>query len=247
MGISVSITGATVTINDGSSASSTGSGSDGAVISALGPLMPGFGSATGSSPTGSSLSDVTQSYNKMMTDLSANGTPKTTLEADANDFESTLKNANLQNSSLMDATQNMVASLNDGTFSQQGSQGALEGAAHQGDLQGAITPQIDGNAGMQWQDAGAFDGNSAFHTQSGDHGSLGANENILASEIADGAGQSQIANNANALEKEATNAGDTGLAQAAQNVINSLGDGTYNAKASETALNNALASAPNAG
>jgi hypothetical protein len=58
---------------------------------------------------------------------------------------------------------------------------------------------------------------------------------------------SQIMNNATALKNEATDAGDSGVAQAAQNIINSLGDGSYNAQASASALNSALASAPNPG
>ncbi|MEA3116855.1 MAG: hypothetical protein QOI13_125 [Paraburkholderia sp.] len=56
------------------------------------------------------------------------------------------------------AVTNMVNSLNIGTFSQQGTQGALEGAASKDGLQGVLTPQINGASGMGSQTGGLYDG-----------------------------------------------------------------------------------------
>lgn len=209
------------------------------IINELGQLLSGSGTpGTPAPPSGSggSSSPVASAYNQLMQDLSANGTSGTTLQNDAANLESALQSSGMGNSALMTATNNMVNSLGNGTFSQQGSQGALEGAASQAGLQGPgiLAPQIDGAAGATEQNAGLFNGGT------NPQGSLGANVNILNAEMAGNAPTSQIINNATALKNEATQAGNSGLASAAQNIINSLSDGTYSAQGSQSALTNAL-------
>lgn len=208
-----------------------------------GSLSPSIPSIP-ATPTTSSPSSVTSSYNQLMTDLSANGTSKQTLQNDASAFLAASNSSGGGTPDVNNAVNDMVKSLSDGTFSQQGSQGTLEGAASKDGLQGVLTPQINGNFGMQDQNAGDYDANSSYHTGPGAHGSLGANADVLFDEMRGGAPTSQIINNATALRNQATNAGDTGVANVAQNIINSIGDGTYNAAASDSALNAAVAAAP---
>ncbi|MDQ7982528.1 hypothetical protein QYH69_35575 [Paraburkholderia sp. SARCC-3016] len=190
-----------------------------------------------STPSGGGTSNVTASYNRLVSDLSANGTPGSTIASDAANLGSTLDKAGLGNSDLATATNNVKESLSDGTFSQQGSLAALRGAAHRDGLQGALTPQVGSNNPV-------FDGGSKIHTQEGGHGSLVANAKILATEMFEGAPASQIKNNASALETEAANAGDSGVATAAQNIANSIDDGSYSAAASVSALKGAVQAAP---
>ncbi|MCA8023439.1 hypothetical protein [Burkholderia metallica] len=190
--------------------------------------------------TGISSSSTTASaYNQLMQDLSASGTSADSIKNDAANLEAALQNTpgDLSNgtSDLLNATQNIVNSLNDGTFSKQGSQGALEGAAWQDGLigQNILRPNIVDGGGAE-QRAGLFDPNQ------NPNGSLGANVNILNAMMENNASPSDIANNATALMNEAAQSGKSGLAAAAQNIVNSLSDGTYNAQTSHAALTNSL-------
>lgn len=171
---------------------------------------------------------ITSNYNTMMADLSANGTSADTIKGDVKQFQSALQSSG-GNQDLKAAAANITNSLDNGTFSQQGSQGALEGAATKDKLTNVNTPQIDGNAGQAHQSAGSYNGAQV--------GSKDANLNILKDEIAAHPSDlAQVRNNAQALSKEAANSGNTRLANAASNIAKSTSDGTYSADKSSKAL-----------
>ena len=171
-------------------------------------------------------------YNKLMEDLSASGTSAQAIQQDGQNVLSALQQSGGGGGDLANAVNSMVGSLSNGTFSQQGSQGALEGAAAKDGLTNVDTPQIDGNAVQAYQSAGDYDG--------GNVGSLNANLNILKDEItANPSDLTQVHNNAQALANEAANSGNTDLANAARNIASSTQDGTYNGAASLQALQNA--------
>lgn len=176
---------------------------------------------------------VTSSYNTLMTDLSNNGTDTQTLKNDASGFESALKaQGGAGGSATTAAADDMSKSIDDGTFSQQGSQGALQAMASKDGLSGVNVPQIGGNSGQAHQDSGDY--------SAGKNGSLGANLDILKDEIKAGPSDlTQVHNNASALAKEAKNSGDSSLSSAAQNIANSTTDKTYDGGTSSKALDQA--------
>jgi hypothetical protein len=198
------------------------------------PGGPGAAGAPGSGAPSSNA--LTNSYNNVMNLMSGNGGSPTDITNAINQFEAA---AGSQFPNVQNAMNNIKASLADGTYSQQGSQGALEGAAQQDGMQGVNSPQIDGSAGMGNQNAGWYDSGSQNAQNYFKDSSVGANSTILANEINGGAPPSQIKDNALALAKEAQNAGMPNLANAAQNIAKSVDDGTYNAQASSQALGSA--------
>lgn len=184
-------------------------------------------------------------YNQLMSDVSANGTSASTIQSDTSNLMSAMQASGGNFSNLTPALMNMQNSLSNGTFSQQGSQGALEGAAARDGMTGVLAPEISGSSGLSAQDHGNYDGGSAFHSpQNGGHGDLAANADVLMDEMKGGAPTSQIKNNAEALKTEASNSGNSSLATAAQNIINSQSDGTYNADASANAISTAFGTQP---
>jgi hypothetical protein len=172
-----------------------------------------------STPSATSETDE-EAFSRLMSDVSANGTSGQTLLADAAAFE----RVGGKDAQTMTAVKNMASSLSDGTYSQQGTQGALQGAAQRDQMSGITNmPVISGMSGLHDQNAGFFD--SAKETK---WGSVGANANILQDEIEGNAPKSQIINNATALYTEATNAGDKAFATLAKNVIDQENSGTLN-------------------
>jgi hypothetical protein len=177
-----------------------------------------FSNTTPPLPANETDSDA---FNKLMSDVSANGTSKETLQQDAAAFE---RASGGKDSATENAVKNMVNSLGDGTYSQQGTQGALEGAATKDQIANITNmPLISGTSGLTDQNGGFLDGGGAKEKPLG---SLGANANILYDEIKGGAPKDQIINNATALEKEATNAGNTTIADAAKKILDSENSGT---------------------
>lgn len=212
------------------------------------------GTASDSGDTGSTIDPnvtLANDYNNVMQQVSADGNSAQNVQQAVQQY---MQDAQASGSALtpdvQNAMNNIASSLQDGTYSQQGSQGALEGAAEQDGMVGTESPSIAGQAGDAAQAAGEFD------PSTNQDGALGANAAILESEIANGNAQGgqQITNNATALAKEAANqaqtdaaagnttaaAQDTALATAAQNIANSTGDGTYSGSASLQALEAAL-------
>ncbi|MGI4801506.1 MAG: hypothetical protein ACRYG8_47265 [Janthinobacterium lividum] len=228
----------------------------GSQIGAAPTIPPGQGDAGGASgATGTDPNaTLTSDYNNVMSQLSANGNSAQNIQQAVQQFMQDAQTAGSgTDQNVQTAMTNMIKSLQDGTFSQQGSQGALEGAAERDGMSGVVSESIAGQPGGAAQAAGAFD------PAQNQKGALGANAAILESEIANGnaKGGQQITNNATALATEATNqakadaaagntdaaAQDTALASAAQNIANSAngtGDGTYNGAASLQALQNAM-------
>ena len=178
-------------------------------------------------------SSITSSYNNVMNLVSENGSSAADIENAIDKFEAT---AGSQDKDVQNAMNNLKASLSDGTYSQQGSQGALEGAAQRDGLQGVSNPQISGDSGMDNQNNGFYDSNSENSRNLFKDPSVGVNTTILHNEIDGGAPSSQIKNNAMALAQEAKNSGMTNVATAAENIAKSVDDGTYDAKASSQAL-----------
>jgi hypothetical protein len=180
---------------------------------------------------------ATAQYNNLMTDISADGTSAEQITEDADAFLATAQ-ATPGNpyANTETAVNNAVKSLSDGTYSQQGTEGAMEGAAARDGMTGAFAPLVAGAAGSAQQQAGQFDGGSGNVAL----GSVGANANILISEMTNGAPSSQIQNNAQALATEASNAGNDDVAQAAQNIATSETDGSYSASLSVQALDAAI-------
>ena len=177
----------------------------------------------------------------MLSDISANGESPQAIQGAIAQYQQDEGASGTSTPNVDTALSNVLGSLNDGTYSQQGSQGAIMGAVSQDGMSGVNSVSIAGQAGGAAQAAGEFDAGSNAQ------GSLGANTAILESEVANGnpKGGEQIANNANALATEATNAGNTGLATAAQNIAISVGDGSYSGSASLAALQNALPDSSN--
>lgn len=214
------------------------------------------GGATGAGPSGAAGGSGTlaSDYNDVLSQVAANGNSAQNVQQAVQKFlQDADASGDNSDQSLQQAMNNILGSLKDGTYSQQGSEGALQGAAQRDGLSGVNTVSIAGQAGGAQQAAGVFDAGSNAK------GSLGANTAILESEIANGgsAGSQQITNNAAALANEAsaaaqtaTNSGDVAtasqdqaLAAAASNIAGSAqgtGDGSYDAQASLSALQSAL-------
>src|SRR5262245_40958057 len=96
----------------------------------------------------SDLNNATNdAYNQLMSDVSANGTSASTLNKDADHFLALAQFGGSKDSNTIAAVQNMKTSLGNGTYTQQGTQGALEGAAQRDGMTGVNTPQIEGAAG----------------------------------------------------------------------------------------------------
>ena len=190
-------------------------------------------------------SQAANDYNQLMTDISANGTSGDQIEQDIANYEQDVP-AGL-NPDVDNAMANIASSLSDGTYSQQGSEAALEGAATADGLQNVISPEMLGQNGVADQDAGKFDPASTYNTQAGGNSAVSANANILVDQLEWGAPQSQELNNANALLKEAQGAGDASTADAVQNMINSFSDGTFSAQGSANAISSALSRDQNSG
>ncbi|MBB3175259.1 hypothetical protein FHR90_003113 [Endobacter medicaginis] len=210
----------------------------------------GAGQSTGAGTPGTLASD----YNDVLSQVAANGNSAQDIQQAVQKFlQDADASGDNSDQSLQQAMNNILGSLQDGTYSQQGSEGALQGAAQRDGLGGVNTVSVAGKDGGAEQASGAFD------AASNAKGSLGANTAILESEISSGgsAGSQQITNNAGALANEAdaaakaaTSSGDTqaasqdqALATAARNIANSAqgsGDGSYDAQASLSALQSAL-------
>jgi hypothetical protein len=215
-----------------------GQGMPGAGMAGPGNGIPSGGpSGVGGGGQEGSAAGLTNSYNNVMNLISSNGSSPTDITNAINQFEAA---GGSQFPNVQNAMNNIKASVADGTYSQQASQGALEGAAQRDGIQGVSNPQIDGNAGMANQDAGWYDSGSNAAQNYFKNPSVGGNSTILANEINGGAPPSQIKNNALALAQEAQNAGMTNVANAARNVANSINDGSYNAQASSQALGSAI-------
>jgi hypothetical protein len=176
---------------------------------------------------------ISSAYNNVMSVISEDGSSAADIKKAIDQFETI---AGPQDHDIVNAMNNMKASLSDGTYSQQGSQGALAGAAQKDGLGGIVQPQINGPGGMANQMAGLYDSGSASSRATFKNPSVGANSAILQAEISGGAPSSQIKNNALALAKEAKAAGMNDVYQAAQNIAKSVDDGSYNGPASSKAL-----------
>jgi hypothetical protein len=165
----------------------------------------------------------TAQYNNLMTDLATGGTT----EQIAKDAEAFLATAQATPgnpyANTVNAVQNGLNSLSDGTWSRQGTEGAMEGGAAEDGMTGVFAPLIAGAAGSAQQQAGQFDGGSSNVPL----GSVGANANILITDMTSGAPPSEIQGNAQALATEASNAGDDDVAQVAQDIA-SGSDGSCN-------------------
>ena len=182
---------------------------------------------------------VTTDYNQLKDDISATGTSGQTIESDIKTYQEDVP-AGLD-SGLDDAVSDISQSLQNGEYSQQVAQGELEFAAKDAGLKNVHAPQINGDSGMRSQREGLYSGNSSAEVGPGGDGLEGAGANILIGEMQGGASKDQILNNSKALLARSEDDGDTNLADAVQNIINSFGDGTYNADASATAVRNAEA------
>ncbi|WP_036049703.1 hypothetical protein [Bradyrhizobium sp. Tv2a-2] len=175
-------------------------------------------------------------FKKTMDDVSANGTSKQTLEEDARELKALIKDdPQYKNTNI--AVDNMVRSLDDGTYSQQGTQGALEGAAIRDAMPGLTNmPVIAGTAYLYSQNNGYYDGGSDKETKLG---SVGANMNILQDEVSGGAPTSQLINNARAEKDEAHEAGKPAFEEAAEYIETSAEGGTLDPKIAQDLINKA--------
>lgn len=176
--------------------------------------------AAGGTATPGNSDTLNSDYNNVLSAVAAVGNSPQNVQAAVSQFQQDAKAAGSGvDPTVQQAMSNISNSLGDGTYSQQGSEGGLQGAAAQDGMSGVNTVSIAGAPGGAAQAAGQFNANTNAE------GSLGANTAILESELQNGGGQGsqQITNNANALAQEASLAGNSALATAATGVANGSG------------------------
>jgi hypothetical protein len=164
-------------------------------------------------------------FDNLMGDVSAYGTSGSQLLQDANAFLSAASKVPGGDPQTVRAVDNMVASLQNGTYSQQGTEAALKEGSQLDQVPIVVISPFSGN------DAGD-NPNSNW---------VGNAVSSLEGEIRGGAPSNIIAHDANVLAVEATEAGRyNDVAEAAGNIAASLRDGSFNPDASIAALNDAV-------